>query len=80
MVRYNLPNDLHVFISDRVIRLCKRKKAIPNSLDKPLPAEKSNSVLQYLGNGRRGFLLVFSEGQEEVTIKSGDKVFVLSAD
>jgi len=45
-----------------------------------LPAGKLKSILQFLGNGRRGFLFVLSEDQEEVSIKSGDRVFVVGSD
>ncbi len=48
------------------------------SQDKKLPADELKSILQFLGNGRRGFLLVLSENQGEVTVKPGDKVFVVS--
>ena len=42
-----------------------------------LPADKLKETLQFLGNGRRGFLLVLSEGQETVVVRRGDKVFVV---
>lgn len=45
---------------------------------KKLPADELKSILQFLGNGRRGYLLILSENQEEVSIQSGDKVFVVS--
>jgi hypothetical protein len=44
-----------------------------------LPADKLKETLQFLGNGRRGFYLVLSEGQERVTVRPGDKVFVVGA-
>jgi hypothetical protein len=44
-----------------------------------LPASKLKNTLQFLGNGRRGFLLVLSEGQETVVVRRGDKVFVVGA-
>ena len=34
------------------------------------------STLQFLGNGRRGFLLVVKDGQDEAVVKPDDKVFV----
>lgn len=40
-----------------------------------LPADELKATLQFLNNGRRGFLLVLSEGQESGTIQAGDKVF-----
>ena len=40
-----------------------------------LPAPELKATLQFLTNGRRGFLLVLSEGQEAVTVQAGDRVF-----
>lgn len=48
-----------------------------NSQHERLPAEKLKATLQFLGNGRRGYLLVLSDNQEPVTVRSGDKVFVV---
>jgi hypothetical protein len=48
-----------------------------SSQHKQLPAAKLKSTLQFLGNGRRGFLLVLSENQETATVRSGDRVFVV---
>lgn len=48
-----------------------------NSQHKQLPAAELKSTLQFLGNGRRGFLLVFSDDQEPATVRPGDKVFVV---
>jgi hypothetical protein len=45
------------------------------SQDERLPAAVLKSTLQFLNNGRRGFLLVLSEGQETAEIKPGDRVF-----
>jgi hypothetical protein len=42
-----------------------------------LPAEELKATLQFLGNGRRGYLLVMSKGQEPATVQPGDKVFVV---
>jgi len=42
-----------------------------------LPAKELKSTLQFLNNGRRGFLLVLSDGQENATIQSGNRVFVV---
>jgi len=53
---------------------------VTGSQDERLPAAKLKNTLQFLGNGRRGFLLVMSEGQETAAIQSGDKVFVMNAD
>lgn len=41
------------------------------------PADKIKSALQFLGNGRRGYLLVMQDGQEVATVKPGDKVFAV---
>ena len=48
-----------------------------NSQHERLPAEKLKATLQFLGNGRRGYLLVLSDNQEPVTVRSGDRVFVV---
>ena len=48
-----------------------------NSQHDRLPAEKLKTTLQFLGNGRRGYLLVLSDNQEPVTVRSGDSVFVV---
>ena len=45
-----------------------------------LPANKLKSILQFLGNGRRGFLLVLGDNQEEVSIRPGDRVFAVSSE
>ena len=45
-----------------------------------LPAEKLKATLQFLGNGRRGFLLALSEGQDSGIVHPGDKVFVVGLD
>lgn len=50
-----------------------------NSQHEKLPAEKLKSTLQFLNNGRRGFLLVMSEGQEEATVRVGDRVFTTAS-
>ena len=42
-----------------------------------LLADKLKATLQFLGNGRRGFLFVLSDGQETVTVQPGDRVFVV---
>lgn len=48
-----------------------------DSQDTRLPAQELKATLQFLGNGRRGYLLVLSEGQETATVQPGDKVFVV---
>jgi hypothetical protein len=42
-----------------------------------LPVDQLKSTLQFLSNGRRGFLLALSEGQELATVQPGDQVFVV---
>lgn len=42
-----------------------------------LPAMELKSTLQFLNNGRRGFLLALAEGQETATIQAGDRVFAI---
>jgi hypothetical protein len=44
-----------------------------------LPAENLKAVLQFLGNGRRGFLFLLSDNQEEAFVQPGDKVFLIDA-
>ena len=48
-----------------------------NSQEKKLPAAELKSTLQFLGKGRRGFLLVFSAGQEPAIVRPGDRVFAV---
>ncbi|MBW8011536.1 MAG: hypothetical protein FVQ83_09910 [Chloroflexi bacterium] len=50
------------------------------SQSEPLPVDKLKAILQFLGNGRRGFLLLLGKNQEQVSVQPGDKVFVVSAD
>lgn len=45
-----------------------------------LPPDELKATLQFLGNGRRGYLLVMSEGQEPATIRPGDRAFVVDGD
>lgn len=42
-----------------------------------LPADVLKSTLQFLNNGRRGFLLVLSDGQESAVVQPGDRVFTV---
>ena len=42
-----------------------------------LPAPELKAILQFLNNGRRGFLLLLHEGQEPATIQAGDRVFAV---
>ena len=48
---------------------------VTKSQHERLPASGLKETLQFLNNGRRGFLLVLSEGQETGTVQAGDKVF-----
>lgn len=48
-----------------------------NSQDERLAAEDLKSILQFLGNGRRGFLLALSAGQESAQVQPGDLVFTV---
>ena len=48
---------------------------VNNNQYERLPAGELKETLQFLSNGRRGFLLVLSEGQESRTVQAGDKVF-----
>jgi hypothetical protein len=45
------------------------------SQKKRLPAAELRATLQFLNNGRRGFLLVLGEGQETATVQPGDMMF-----
>jgi len=44
-----------------------------------LPADKLKATLQFLGNGRRGFLFVLSDGQVSAEVQPGDRVVVVGA-
>jgi len=48
-----------------------------NSQHERLPADKLKNTLQFLNNGRRGFLLVMKDGQETATVQAGDRVFAI---
>ena len=62
VVRYAAPcNEFSHFVAD--------------SQHERLPADELKSTLQFLNNGRRGFLLVLSDGQESVIVEPGDKVW-----
>jgi hypothetical protein len=45
-----------------------------------IPAAELKEILQFLHNGRRGFLLVLSEGQVGGEVRSGDKVYSVGSD
>lgn len=44
-----------------------------------LPPDKLKATLQFLGNGRRGFLLALSDGQVSAEVQPGDSVVVVGA-
>jgi hypothetical protein len=48
------------------------------SQHKKLPADELKSILQFLGNGRRGFLLVLNDMHDVVTVRPGDRVYSIS--
>ena len=48
------------------------------SQHKKLPADELKSILQFLGNGRRGFLLVLNDMHDAVIIRPGDRVYSIS--
>ena len=50
---------------------------VAQSQHERLPTAELKSILQFLNNGRRGFLLVLSEGQEKAIVQPGDRVFVV---
>ena len=50
---------------------------VANSQHEKLPAAELKSTLQFLNNGRRGFLLVLSNDQETATVQAGDRVFAV---
>ncbi len=45
-----------------------------------LPADKLKDTLQFLDNGRRGFLLTLSDGQEAAVVRRGDKVLAVGVE
>lgn len=53
---------------------------VAQSQNERLPADELKSTLQFLGNGRRGYLFVLSQDQDAVTVKPGDKVFGIGGD
>lgn len=50
-----------------------------NRINERMPAEELKATLQFLGDGRRGFLLKLSDNQESATIMPGDLVFSVDA-
>jgi hypothetical protein len=50
---------------------------VANSQYEKLPAAELKATLQFLNNGRRGFLLVLGAGQEVATVQAGDRVFAV---
>ena len=53
---------------------------VAQSQHERLPAAKLKSTLKFLNNGRRGFLLVMSDGQENAEVQPGDRVFRVGSD
>ena len=53
---------------------------VAQSQHQRLPAAELKAALQFLGNGRRGYLLVLSDGQEPVIVQPQDRVFVIDTD
>ena len=51
-----------------------------NSQGERLPAEELKATLQFLGDGRRGFLLNLNVNQEPALVKPGDLVFAVATD
>jgi hypothetical protein len=49
-----------------------------HSQDERLPAKELKDTLQFLGNGRRGFLLVLGPGQDSFTVQPGDLVYTVA--
>ncbi len=45
-----------------------------------IPAHRLGEILRFLGNGRRGFLLVLGDALDVVTVRPGDTVFLPSDD
>lgn len=50
------------------------------SQEERLPAGDLKEVLQFLGDGRRGFLLILAKEQEDGSVRPGDKVYVVKSD
>ena len=50
-----------------------------NSQGERLPAEEFIATMQFLGDGRRGFLLTLNENQEPALVKPSDLVFAVAA-
>lgn len=46
--------------------------------DKDLPKSRLGETLRFLGNGRRGFLLLLDRAIDQVTVRPGDKVYVVA--
>ena len=41
-----------------------------------VPGRRMGEILQFLGNGRRGFLLLFDDSLDVVTVRPGDRAFL----
>lgn len=53
---------------------------VNSSQQERLPPDKLKETLQFLGNGRRGYLLVLRDGQETASVQRGDKAFVVKGE
>lgn len=53
---------------------------VADSQNERLPSKKLKETLQFLNNGRRGFLLALSDGQEPAIVQAGDMVQRILAD
>ena len=52
---------------------------VARSQQERLPVDQLKATLQFLNNGRRGYYLVLSQGQEDATVQPGDRVYVVGA-
>lgn len=50
---------------------------VAQSQDKRLPPEELKEILQFLNNGRRGFLLILGESQKTAMVQPADRVFAV---
>jgi hypothetical protein len=50
---------------------------VANSQHEKLPGAELKATLQFLNNGRRGFLLALHDGEGAATVQAGDRVFAV---
>jgi len=50
---------------------------VAQSQEERLPAQELKGILKFLSDGRRGFLMVLAQGQENGIVRPGDKIFVV---